>query len=112
MHRVATEVVQEVGVLLEHRHLDALAGEQEPEHHPGGPTAGDRDRRPAVVHEASVLRQAAAVSPGDADRRGSCRTTARPAPPSSGRIAVASSTPEATVPYGLHCRRLAAAPPA
>ena len=39
--RVAAEVAQEVGVLLEHDDLDAGAREQQAEHHAGRPAAGD-----------------------------------------------------------------------
>ena len=41
MDGVAAEVAEEIGVLLQHRHLDAGAGEQKPEHHAGGSAAGD-----------------------------------------------------------------------
>ena len=41
MDGVAAEVAQEIGVLLEHHHLDAGAGEQIAQHHAGGPAAGD-----------------------------------------------------------------------
>ena len=41
VHRVAAEVAQEVGVLLHHRHVDAGAGEQQPEHHARRTAAGD-----------------------------------------------------------------------
>ena len=41
MHRVAAEVAQEVGVLLEHHRRHAGAGEQEAEHHAGGAAADD-----------------------------------------------------------------------
>jgi hypothetical protein len=45
MHRVAAEVAEEVGVLLEHRHRDARPGEEEAEHQPRGAAADDRARR-------------------------------------------------------------------
>jgi hypothetical protein len=38
---VAPEVAEEIGVFLQHRHVDAGAGEQKPEHHAGGSTPGD-----------------------------------------------------------------------
>ena len=38
---VAAEVAQEIGVLLEHEHVDARAREQEAEHHAGGAAAGN-----------------------------------------------------------------------
>jgi hypothetical protein len=38
---VAAEVAQEVGVLLEHQHLDPGPGQQQPEHRSGRPAAGD-----------------------------------------------------------------------
>ena len=41
MDRVAAEVAQEVGVLLQHDDVDAGAREQEAEHHAGRPAAGD-----------------------------------------------------------------------
>jgi len=41
MQRVAAEVAQEVGVLLEHQHLDPGPGQQQPEHGPGRPAPGD-----------------------------------------------------------------------
>ena len=41
MDRVAAEVAQEIGVLLEHHHLHAGAGEQIAQHHAGGPSSGD-----------------------------------------------------------------------
>jgi hypothetical protein len=41
MDRVAAEVAEEVGVLLQHHDIDAGASEQKPEHHPGRPAAGD-----------------------------------------------------------------------
>ena len=41
MHGVAAEVAQEVGVLLQHRHLDAGPGQQQAEDHPGGAAADD-----------------------------------------------------------------------
>ena len=48
MNRVAAEIAEEVGVLLQHDHVDAGAREQKSQHHPGGAAAGDaalrRDR--------------------------------------------------------------------
>ena len=41
MDGVAAEVAQEVGMLLEHEHIDAGAGEQKSAHHAGRPAAGD-----------------------------------------------------------------------
>jgi hypothetical protein len=41
MHGVAAKVPQKVGVLFEHDHVDAGAGEQDAEHHAGRPAAGD-----------------------------------------------------------------------
>ena len=43
MQRVAAEVAQEVGVLLQHQRFDAGAREQQAEHHAGGAAAGDDD---------------------------------------------------------------------
>ena len=45
MNSVAAEVAKEVGMLLEHRHVDALPGEQQPQHDAGRTTTGDRHRR-------------------------------------------------------------------
>ena len=49
MNRVAAKVAEEIGVLLEHRHVDAGAGQQESQHHSRRAAAGDaalrRDRR-------------------------------------------------------------------
>ena len=48
MNRVAAEIAQEIGVLLQHHDVDAGARQQQSEHHPGGATARDaalrRDR--------------------------------------------------------------------
>ncbi len=41
MDGVAAEIAQEVGVLLEHDHVDAGARQQEAEHEPARPTADD-----------------------------------------------------------------------
>jgi hypothetical protein len=41
MDGVAAEIAQEIGVLLEHHHLDAGAGEQIAQHHAGGSASGD-----------------------------------------------------------------------
>src|SRR5215468_2912221 len=41
MNGVAAEVAQEVGMLLQHRHLDAGTRQQKPKHHPGRSAAGD-----------------------------------------------------------------------
>src|SRR3954469_9486210 len=41
MDRVAAEITQEIGVLLEHRHVDAAAREEKAEHHAGRPAAHD-----------------------------------------------------------------------
>ena len=41
MDGVAAEVAQEIRVLLQHDHVDAGARQQEAEHHPGRPAAGD-----------------------------------------------------------------------
>ena len=42
---VAAEVAEEVLVLLQHHDLDAGAGEEKSEHHPGGAAAGDAATR-------------------------------------------------------------------
>ncbi len=39
--RVAAEIAQEIAVLLQHDDIDAGARQQEAEHHPGRPAAGD-----------------------------------------------------------------------
>ena len=48
MNRVAAEVAEEIGVLLQHHDANAGARQQESEHHPGGAATGDaalgRDR--------------------------------------------------------------------
>ena len=48
MNRVAAEIAEEIGVLLQHHDLNAGARQQESEHHAGGTAAGDaalrRDR--------------------------------------------------------------------
>ena len=41
MDRVAAEIAQEIAVLLQHDDIDAGARQQEAEHHPGRPAAGD-----------------------------------------------------------------------
>src|SRR6187200_258964 len=41
MDGVATEIAQEVGMLLQHYCSDAGPGQQKPEHHPGRAAAGD-----------------------------------------------------------------------
>ena len=43
MHRVAAEIAQEVGVLLEDDDVDAGARHEEAEHHAGGAAADDRE---------------------------------------------------------------------
>ena len=45
MDRVAAKIAQEVGVLFEHKDVDPRAGEQKPQHHAGGATAGDAAAR-------------------------------------------------------------------
>ena len=42
---VAAEITEEVRMLLEHHHVDAGAGEQEPQHHAGGSAPGDTTGR-------------------------------------------------------------------
>ena len=48
MNRVAAEIAEEIGVLLQHHDTNARARQQESEHHSGGTAAGDaalgRDR--------------------------------------------------------------------
>ena len=48
MNRVAAEIAEEIGVLLQHHDMNAGARQQKSEHHPGGAAAGDaalrRDR--------------------------------------------------------------------
>ncbi len=41
MHGVAAKIAQEIGVLFQHRDLDAGAGQKKAEHHPGRPAADD-----------------------------------------------------------------------
>src|SRR6516225_494201 len=45
MDGVAAEVAHEIGMLLENQDVDAGAGEEEAEHHPGWSTAGERATR-------------------------------------------------------------------
>ena len=61
MDGVAAEIAQEVGVLLQHLHLAPGPREQQPRHHPRGPTADDDEiefRRHGVTKRtfASVTR--------------------------------------------------------
>ena len=68
MDRIAAEVAQEVGVLLEHDDLHARPRQQQAEHHPGRPAARDAAarrerrhaarRRPARASSSSVRRRA------------------------------------------------------
>jgi hypothetical protein len=51
VQRVASKVAQEVMVFLQNEHVEAMSGQQEPEHEPGRPAAGD-----AAVHLVHVLR--------------------------------------------------------
>src|SRR5215475_13798921 len=44
MDGVAAEVAQEIGMLLEHQDVDAGAGEEKAEHHPGWSTAAIAQR--------------------------------------------------------------------
>jgi hypothetical protein len=39
MNGVAAKIAEEVPMLFEHNHFDAGAGQQQPEHHPGGAAA-------------------------------------------------------------------------
>jgi len=50
VHGVAAEVAKEVGVLLEHHHVDARPREQPAQHHPRGATSDDAAAR---LHAAS-----------------------------------------------------------
>ncbi len=59
MDGVAAEIAQEVAVLLQHHDVDAAARQQETEHHPGRPAAGD-----------AALRGDRIVSHGDTARFG------------------------------------------
>ena len=52
MDRVAAEVAQEVGVLLQHDHVDAGARQEQTEHDPGRATAGDAAARRERPHAA------------------------------------------------------------
>src|SRR6516225_950879 len=53
MDRVAAEIAEEIGVLLEHRDVDAGPGQQVSEHHPGRTAARDRtlDLHDAIVQK-------------------------------------------------------------
>ena len=55
MNGVAAEIAQEVGVLLQHHHVDAGAREQEAEHHAGGPAAGDAACGAELLHSLPSL---------------------------------------------------------
>ena len=52
VHGVAAEVAQEVGVLLQHRDLDAGPRQQQAEHHAGGAAADDDAGRAGAIHHA------------------------------------------------------------
>ena len=56
MNRVAAKIAEEIGVLLQHRHMNAGAREQKPEHHPGRAAAGYAALRrdPCVGHPRSA----------------------------------------------------------
>ena len=41
MHGVAAKIAEEIGMLLQHDHVDASAAEQIAQHHAGGPAADD-----------------------------------------------------------------------
>ncbi len=41
MDCIAAKIAQEIGVLFDDDHIDSGAGEQKPEHHPGGAAAND-----------------------------------------------------------------------
>ena len=41
MDRVAAKIAQEIGMFLQHDHIDAGARQQKPEHHPGRSAADD-----------------------------------------------------------------------
>src|SRR2546427_7180322 len=45
MDGVAAEVAKEIGVLLQHHHLDAGTGKQIPQHHAGRAASGDATSR-------------------------------------------------------------------
>ena len=64
--RVAAEIAEEVGVLLEHPHVAAGAREQQPGHHPGRPAADDQQVR---AHTGSMPDEAGrGLSPSEACR--------------------------------------------
>jgi len=50
MNSVAAKVPQEIAVLLQHHDIDSGARQQEPEHHPGRPAAGNAASRFDVLH--------------------------------------------------------------
>jgi hypothetical protein len=56
MNRVAAEVAQKIGVLLEDQHVDAGAGEQQREHHPGGSATRDTATRGELLHRVTPFK--------------------------------------------------------
>ena len=68
--RVAAEIAEEVGMLFEHLHRDAGAGEQQPGHHPRGAAADDQDvghaapRKVAKVTKVAKVSELGTISPG------------------------------------------------
>ena len=50
VHRVTAEVAEEVAVLLQHAHLDAGSGKQQPQHHSGWPTPDNHAGRLLARH--------------------------------------------------------------
>jgi hypothetical protein len=73
VHGVAAEVAEEVGVLLQDGDLDARAGEEQPQNHPGWPPADHEAGRALVIRHALNNSALRAPAPGG--------PTTRPADP-------------------------------
>src|SRR5260370_26461685 len=71
MNRVAAEVAQKIGVLLEHENVDPGPREQKREHHPRGSATRDTAARGGLFHGDSVSPPEVAVEMTDVDAGGS-----------------------------------------
>src|SRR6266851_8522788 len=70
MNRVAAEVAQKIGVLLEDENVDAGPREQKREHHPGGSAARDTAACGELFHSDSVPSRGFAVEMTNVDAGG------------------------------------------
>ena len=61
MHRVAAKIAQEVLVLFQHRDIDAGAGQQEAQHHPGRAAACNHACGGPAFHEFIIPAAAALI---------------------------------------------------